>query len=172
MDAMKPGISLVALLTELALVLAAGCLPIPNRVRDTPDLRGEFTVNGNAISGAGVSVDPVKDDFSLPPIACGTSANQVRTDSSGAFTAPARHHWEPWISLVGESPEWSRHWRICIFATRPGEPAQWQLLWDGRTNLGTPLWLDCDIASPWKTDTLAGWRGRCRPPTHRAPQGS
>lgn len=149
----------------MLLLLTAGCLPIPNRVRDTPDLRGELTVDGQALAGADVSVEPVKNNFSLPPIACGTSGHSVRTDSAGAFNAPARRHWEPWIPLVGESPEWSRHWRICLFAARPGEPAEWQLLWDGQTNLGTPLLLDCDIASPWKTDTLAGWSGRCRPPT-------
>jgi hypothetical protein len=149
----------------MLLLLTAGCLPIPNRVRDTPDLRGELTVDGQALAGADVSVEPVQNNFSLPPIACGTSGHSVRTDSAGAFNAPARRHWEPWIPLVGESPEWSRHWRICLFAARPGEPAEWQLLWDGQTNLGTPLLLDCDIASPWKTDTLAGWSGRCRPPT-------
>jgi hypothetical protein len=157
--------SLVTSLFELLLVLTTGCLPIPNRVRDTPELRGELTVDGKALAGADVIVEPVKYDVSAPPIACGAGGHSVRTDSSGAFTAAAQRHWEAWISFVGESPDWHRHWRICTFAARPGEPAEWQLLWDGRTNLGTPLLLDCDIASPWKTDTLAGWSGRCRPPT-------
>jgi hypothetical protein len=152
-----PGLLLPALTTA--------CLPIPNRVRDTPDLRGVLTVDGKALVGADVRVEPVKNDYSVPPIACGAGGQSVRTDSTGMFTAPAQRHWEPWVFLLGESPTWNRHWRVCIFAARPGEPAAWQLLWDGRTNLLAPLWLNCDIASPWKSDTLVGWRGRCQPPT-------
>ena len=92
-DFLRPVGALLACLT-------ASCLPIPNKVRDTPPLQGSLTLDGVPLANTALRVEPVKGDFSVPPIPCGISGRLAVTDSAGVFNALAAVTFHPvWAVL-------------------------------------------------------------------------
>ena len=84
----------------LAGALAAqACLPIPNRVRDTPEINGQVLEAGNPIPGMELTVSPRESIESVPP-SCPAGAVHMKADSLGIFQAPAHRHWNAFAAVL------------------------------------------------------------------------
>lgn len=148
----------------VALTSAGGCLPIPNRVTDVVDVSGRLLRAGQPLPGKRLSVEQPHYIGPGEPGAC-SGAAPVRTDSVGRFHSPRRRKWQPWISLLGESPEWHIPVRVCV-----EESTGWQELYLTHANgWDPPLDLVCDVALVPARDSLTTTRGRCTNAAAAAP---
>ena len=143
----------------VAPVLATpACLPVPSRVRDTPDVSGRLLAATVPLAGFDVSAIRESGPLIAPPT-CG-AGSLARTDSTGAFHLPPSRHWEFWVALLGESPEWHRAWSLCM---RPGNAtaSDWRIVYRAHSNLWDPVSLQCDASAAWSDTAAPEAQGRC-----------
>ena len=133
---------IAVLLTALS---TTACLPIPNRIRDTPDVSGRLLAAALPLADFEVATIRESRPLSAPPT-CGVGGSLARTDSTGAFHLPEHKHWEWWVALLGESPEWDRAWTLCARPTRAGTTA-WRAVYRATSNLWDPISLLCDTTA-------------------------
>ena len=150
-------------LSRRSLVLAIllpviGCLPIPNRVRDTPEVIGQLLWGGEPIARAAVSVVPVPG-MGEPP-SCGRAPLATKTDGRGTFRLPTHHHWNKWVFLLGESPEWNVSWRLCT-RDPSGPDSSAKIILHDHANAWDTVYVQCELAGAVETDSLRGRYGKC-----------
>ncbi len=150
----KVGLVLVAAATW------AGCLPIPNRIRDTPEVSGQILERGKPLARAELGVLP-RDGLESAPPSCAAAPVRARTDDIGAFSAEAHRRWLWWMFLLGESPEWRREWWLCVRPDSGG--ARWRVAYKTLSNTWEPVRISCDLAGRWAPKNLNGSEGLCGP---------
>ena len=128
----------------LMLPLASGCLPAPERYRDTPDINGIVATDGVPSAALRIGI--------LSPVAsrstdadCVHSVVQVTTDQAGLFRAPAHHRTLFPFFLFGESPEWHRSWTLCVAENPKNAKAIWRVLYMGSSDTWKPVRLTCEL---------------------------
>lgn len=91
----------------IAALTASGCLPIPERVYDTPEIQGSIRKDRAPI--ANIAIALVDKDTNA---SCNSPTARTLTDSSGSFFFQKRTHWLPFFVLlpVHQSQEWS----LCV----------------------------------------------------------
>ncbi len=143
-----------------ALIMQA-CLPIPNRVADTPSIEGELRVDGRPLAGADLALEPRTGPSDTIRV-CENAPVRLRTDRAGQFSAAPHRHWEMWLSFIGEAPEWHRPWRLCRPAGGPTRSIVWEAIFETWSNAWDSVRIICDTGSPWREDERLGERGYCR----------
>lgn len=138
---------------------SVACLPVPNRVRDTPTLTGQLLRGGQPLAGTIIAVLPISGLTSAPP-SCAAAPLRATTDAQGVFALPSHRHWNPWIFLLGESPEWQASWWLCLVPAA-GADSVARILYKGRANAWDDVYLQCDLAREWVVDARHGDEGRC-----------
>lgn len=147
------------LLTSLSGIVA--CLPVPNRVADTPRLGGILVASGRPIRNAKLAVGPWRSDTNA---ICQTAPLHLVSDTAGGFSAEQHKHWEPWIFLLGEAPEWHQPWRLCMWQGEgegEGTAGHWQVIYRTSSNLWEPVRLHCDLDAPARANDRTGSAGQC-----------
>jgi hypothetical protein len=135
---------------------ASACLPIPNRVQETPEITGQLLRAGRPAANVVVGVIP-RSGLRSAPASCAASPVKARTDANGIFTLAGHKRWAMWVSFIGESPEWNVPWWLCV----AGPANEGLVMQRDRSNAWDEVRLICDLDGPWRTDSLAGREGRC-----------
>lgn len=132
----------------LGLSLAAGCLPIPQRLADMPEMSGRVTRGGAPAAGVEIAFALAREDRG-----CAEGRTTV-TDSAGLFFFPATYERLPFTSLA--PPSGSGRWIVCA-RTPAGE---WAGIYTNSGYRGTTERIDCALA--------ADGTGTCRNPQEEA----
>ena len=90
------------------LVLCSACLPIPERINDTPAIRGQIVRAGTPVSHAPIALADRNDDAS-----CAAPTLRAVTDAAGMFSFPRRTHWATGSVLGAHT---SQRWSLCLDA--------------------------------------------------------
>jgi hypothetical protein len=92
-SALAPSIALLALLG------AAGCLPIPHTTTIAPAIDGRFVdEDGRPVPGARVALSTESSDST-----CTSPASTTTTDAEGRFAFAATRQRERWLVLIGDT---------------------------------------------------------------------
>lgn len=144
------------LLALLSALVATACLPIPNRVQDTPEITGQLLRGGRPAANVVVGVIP-RSRLESAPASCSAAPVKARTDANGVFALAGHKRWDMWVSFMGESPEWRVAWWLCLDAPGTGGI----VVQRDRSNAWDEVRLICDLDGPWRADSLGGYEGRC-----------
>lgn len=96
-------------------MLLGGCLPIPERIYETPAVEGRLLRGGTPQPGAVVVLADLDAGAS-----CAAPSTRTRTDTAGRFSFAARYRTSPFTLLLGVHQ--SQEWLLCTDAQ--GERAE------------------------------------------------
>lgn len=138
--------------------VTTGCLPILERIYETPEIAGAVHRSGVPMPGLELVLADVQAGQS-----CVTSAARTRTDDIGQFRFSARTRWAPVLLLLPVHQ--MQHWQMCILA---GDSLR-ELVDASSYQMGTgvrAVTLRCDLAKLSQDTTglpgLARWNDPLR----------
>lgn len=149
-------------LLPVTALLTAGCAFLPDRVRETPELRGQITSGGAPVAAAAVSVvrlvDATPSSGEAADAVCrGHDAGRV-TDGEGTFSLRADWMWVRARGRRDPVAEARGGFGLCVSAAGGSPP---RLVFRAPAGRWDTLELACDLQRAWLAADRDGMQGRC-----------